>query len=107
MKAFIRLTAILTLCVGCVSQPKAAAPVAVTVATRERSTGSLAFDPVIARGTESIDVSRDERGNSAYVGIEDSTTTYFNTVTDDRNSTDQGVGVDRETYSEKVGDIRR
>ena len=107
MKAFTTPIAVLALCAACASQPTATTPATVTVATRERSTGSLAFEPAIASGTAPIDVSRDERGNSAYVGIEDTTTTYFNTYTDDRNSTDQGVGVDRESYSEKVGDIRR
>ena len=107
MKALIPLTAVVALCVGCANQPKSTAPAAVTVTTPQRSTGSLAFDPAVASGTGPIDLSRDERGSSAYVGIEDTTTTYFNTVTDDHNSNDQGNGVNRESYSEKVGDIRR
>ena len=94
------LASILT---GCAAQPKPA----VSQIDAPIASSALAFDPPVTMNVAPIDLSRDTRGEAAFIGYEDSSTTYFDQYTDDRRTTDNSDRLQRETYSEHVGDIRR
>jgi hypothetical protein len=54
---------------------------------------ALAFDPPVLAGTPRLDLSREDRGPSAFVGFEDSSTTYYTLSTDDWYSDNSNGGV--------------
>lgn len=70
---------LLSASLGCQSKP--AKPVSATVSTRpvtrHPAVAALAFDPPVISGETPIDLSRDSRTPSAYVGYDGLTTTYF------------------------------
>jgi hypothetical protein len=54
---------------------------------------ALAFDPPAIAGMPRLDLSREDRGPAAFVGFEDSSTTYFYLRTDDWYSDNSNGGV--------------
>lgn len=92
--------------VGCAAQPMPA-PSLVAVSTAPDASSALAFDPPITQDVVPLDLSRDTRGPAAFYGYQDSSISYFDTYTSDRRTTDSTDRLNRETYSEKVGDVRR
>jgi hypothetical protein len=89
---------------GCAAQPSATPP---PVANLNNASSALVFDPPIAMNVPPLDLSRDTHGEAAFAGFEDTTTTYFDVHTDDRQTTDLSDRFVREGYSEKVGATRR
>jgi hypothetical protein len=85
---------------GCATQQAATqAPVAA-----ERPAAALAFDPPILIGQPRLDLSREEREPSAFVGYDGVTTSSFDIYTDNRQSTEPGNSwYNRESVTEKVG----
>jgi hypothetical protein len=71
------------------------------------SSAALVFDPPVAMYDRPLDLSRNNRGEAAYAGFEDTTTTYFYIHTDDRQTTDLSDRFVREGYSDKVGSVHR
>jgi hypothetical protein len=82
------------------------APVLLTTTTTKAS-AALAFDPPMTLSEPRLDLSRDTRGNAAFAGFEDTTTTYYYVRTDDRQTTDFTDRFQRDGYSAKVGSLRR
>lgn len=78
-----------------------------TAPVAARASAALVFDPPITLSEPAIDLSRDTRGPAAFVGFEDSTTTYFSVNTYDRQTTDQTDRFAREAYIAKIGATRR
>jgi hypothetical protein len=79
---------------GCTIQQRVnltAAPV-VPVAYRAASAGVLAFDPPALAGTPRIDLSRDDRGNTAFAGYADSSTTFYSVSVDNEQGDLGGIG---------------
>jgi hypothetical protein len=71
------------------------------------ASAALVFDPPIAMNQPPLDLSRSTRGEAAFAGFEETTTTYFDVRTDDRQTTDLTDQFVREGYSEQVGSTRR
>jgi hypothetical protein len=107
MKAILMMIGV-SLVAGCATQP-----VEQPVATQPVSTvvpggaAALAFDPPLTLNEQPLDLSRDGRGEAAFDGFEDTTTTYFDVWTDDRRTTDSSENFIREGYIEQVGSVRR
>jgi len=89
---------------GCATQQPAPVPL---TTTPDKASAALAFDPPMTLSEPRLDLSRDTRGNGAFAGFEDTTTTYFYVRTDDRQTTDSTERFEREGYSAKVGSVRR
>jgi hypothetical protein len=96
------ISIIVLLAGGCATQqaPKsAAAPMAA-----QRTATALAFDPPILSGQPRLDLSRETREPSAFVGYDSVTTSSFDVYTDNRQSNEPGEsGYDRDSVTEKVG----
>jgi hypothetical protein len=91
---------------GCAAnQP--AMPVDITPPPDEGSAAALVFDVPITLDQAPIDLSRSNHGPAAFVGFDDSSTTYYDIVTDNRQSTDCGDQFARESLSERVGTSHR
>jgi hypothetical protein len=75
--------------------------------TTTAASAALAFDPPLTLSEPRLDLSRSTRGNAAFAGFEDTTTTYFYVRTDDRQTTDSTDRFTRDGYSAKVGALRR
>jgi hypothetical protein len=94
--------------VGCASKPKPAASADATTQPIERPqyeaslAGSLVFDPPVTVGQPPLELSRDARNPSAYVGYETSITTYFFLLTDDRMTNDRSDRYERRAISAKT-----
>ncbi len=87
---------------GCASQ-QAATPVAAP-----RAATALAFDPPILRGQQRMDLSREDRQPSAFVGYDSVTTSSFETATCNVQGTDGGSsGYVRESVTDKSGSTTR
>lgn len=71
------------------------------------TSAALAFDPPVTLVEPRLNLSRSARGEAAFAGFEDVTTTYFYVRTDDRQTTDFTDRFRREGYSAKIGSIRR
>lgn len=92
------------LTVGCAAQ-KPVAENRYPIYREPAASGSLAFDPPIARYTPPIDLSRDVRERAAFVGYDELSTTFYNIYTDDKQYL---CGPDNSRYqrraiSERVG----
>jgi hypothetical protein len=104
--------ALITICValvaGCAAHP--AQPVTTTQPVSTVVPGgaaALAFDPPVTLYERPLNLDRTGRGEAAFAGYEDSTTTYFDIWTNDRRTTDLSENYVREGYSEQVGSTRR
>src|SRR5580698_2400123 len=96
-----------SLVAGCASHPvppDTTQPVSTLV---PGAASALAFDPPLTLHQRPLELSRAGRGEAAFAGYEDSTTTYFDIWTDDRRTTDSTENYVREGYSEQVGSTRR
>ena len=104
--ANMRVTSLLiaaALLAGCASAPR---PVT-SSGDDKPSSAALVFDPPVAMYDPPLDLSRNNRGEAAFVGFEDTSTTYFDIYTDDRQTTDLTDRFVREGYSDKSGAIHR
>jgi hypothetical protein len=90
---------------GCASeQPVMQADNAPLVTGSAGATASaLAFDVPITLYAPYIDISRDDRGPVAVVGYEEGGTSYYDVVTDNRQTTDGSDQFVREAVTERVG----
>jgi hypothetical protein len=94
-----------TLLAGCVSEPPAT--MSKSNPNLATATAALAFDPPIAMNEPALDLSRSTHGEAAFAGFENTTTTFFDVHTDDRQTTDLSNRFVREGYSEQVGSVSR
>lgn len=91
---------------GCAA-PQPAMPVVITAPPGEGTAAALVFDAPITFNQAPLDLSRSNHGPAAFLGFEDSSTTYYDIVTDNRTSTDCGDDFTRESVSERVGATHR
>ncbi len=68
---------------------------------------ALAFDPPITLAEGPINISRDDRGPAALVGFEESSTTYYDIYSDNRQADDGSDRVVRESVSFREGQSSR
>jgi hypothetical protein len=68
---------------------------------------ALAFDAPITLYAPYVDISRDDRGTVAVVGYEEGGTSYYDIVTDNRQTTDGSDQFVRESLTERVGVTHR
>jgi hypothetical protein len=66
---------------------------------------ALAFDPPAIAGMPQLDLSRDGREAAAFVGYQDTTTTYYDLTQNDRQvlAGPDGSRLERQSVSETVG----
>src|SRR3954452_16105543 len=91
---------------GCATQHPAPVPAPLNT-TSTTGSAALAFDPPLTLYQARLDLSRSTRGNAAFAGFEDTTTTYYFVRTDDRQASDGTERFQRDGYSAKLGAIRR
>ena len=90
---YVGLTFLALALAGCASQPASVLPVQQTHVYDNAPTAAvLAFDPPALAGMPQLDLSRDDRGASAFLGYEDATTTYYSLTTNDWYSDFTGGG---------------
>ncbi len=112
MRAGITIIALMSLAAGCASKPR--------VSSREMrheaelqyaetgSAGALAFDPPIAQGGPRLNLSRSSRQPSAFVGFDQTVTTFFYVRSDDRQTEDhRNDRFERRAISEQFGSSYR
>src|ERR1700722_13550286 len=92
---------------GCAAQPMQTEAVQPVSAAPTASSAALAFDPPLTLSQRPLDLSRSGRGEAAFAGYEQTTTTYFDVWTDDRRTTDASENYVREAYVEQVGSNSR
>src|SRR5271154_3438134 len=105
MKVGILLISALFL-VGCNSQQ----PQTTLLQSNENlsnSSSALAFDPPIAMNTAALDLNRSTRGEAAFAGFENTSTTYVDVYTDDRQTSDNTDRFVREGRSDKISALTR
>lgn len=93
---------------GCASAKRSAnsTPVQPLRDNRPSGVAALVFDPPVIADQEELDLSRQYRDPSAFVGYESLTATYFYVRTDDRQLDDRGHRDDRferRSVSTRVG----
>jgi hypothetical protein len=72
------------------------------------SGAALAFDPPVLEGTPRLDLTRDDRGTSAFEGFADSSTTFYYLRVDNRQGDLNGLeGYQRRAISETYGTSTR
>ena len=71
------------------------------------ASAALVFDPPIALNQAPLDLSRSTRGEAAFAGFQEVTTTYSDVRTDDRQTTDSTDRFVREGYSDQVSVMSR
>jgi hypothetical protein len=91
---------------GCAATPAALPPVT-TASGQQFGAAALVFDPPITFDQAPLDLSRSNHGQAAFLGFEDSSTSYYDIVTDNRESSDSTDQLTREAVSERVGSTRR
>jgi len=96
-----------SLLAGCATQPVQTEAVQPVSAGPTASSAALAFDPPLTLNQRPLNLDRSGRGEAAFAGFEDTTTTYFDVWTDDRRTTDSSENYVREAYIEKVGSTTR
>jgi uncharacterized lipoprotein YajG len=106
MKTFLVIIGAMLL-TGCAAQPAQTQAVQPLSAGTTVSSAALAFDPPMTLNQRPLDLSRDGRGEAAFAGYENTTTTYFDVWTDDRRTTDSTENYVREAYVEQVGSNSR
>jgi hypothetical protein len=105
---------------GCTVQQRTAPVAMVPVRYQSASAGALAFDPPVLAGTPRLDLSRDGRGNTAYAGYFDTSTTFYSLSVENEQGdlggggglgcgSGQGTGdsYDRHSISETFGSSYR
>jgi hypothetical protein len=71
------------------------------------ASSALAFDAPITLYSPYVDISRDDRGTVAVIGYEEGGTSYYDVVTDNRQTTDGSDQFVRESVTERVGVTHR
>ena len=71
------------------------------------ASAALAFDPPLAIDQPPIDLSRSTRGEAAFYGFEDPTTSFYFVQTDDRRTTDNTDRYAREGFVGQTGAVHR
>jgi hypothetical protein len=71
------------------------------------ASAALAFDPPITLNQPELDLSRSNRGEAAFIGYEDVTTSYYDIYNDNRESTDLSDRFVRESVTERIGVTHR
>ncbi len=112
MRVGITIIALLVLATGCASKSK--------VSSRELrhdaelqyadagSAGALVFDPPVAQGGPRLNLSRGPRQPSAFVGYDQTVTTFFYVRSDDRQTEDhRNDRFERRAVSEQFGTSTR
>jgi hypothetical protein len=91
---------------GCAAQPPAMPVGNVSPAQANRTASALVFDAPITFDQPPIDLPRDVRGPAAFVGFQDTTVSYFDTVSDTIQGS-CGPQFIQDSFSERTGSIRR
>ncbi|HZZ41393.1 MAG TPA: hypothetical protein VFE58_00515 [Tepidisphaeraceae bacterium] len=103
MQRIITILLLSTL-IGCASQhPASTAQTPALTPTYAYPASALVFDPPIAYNVPALDLSRNDRGPSAFAGFQQSTTSLTYTFTDDHQSTDFHNSYDRYSYISQIG----
>jgi hypothetical protein len=91
---------------GCAaSQP--ALPAITTNAPPNYGAAALVFDVPITMDEAPLNLSRSNHGQAAFAGFDDSSTSYYDIVTDNRQASDGTDQYIREAVSERVGSTHR
>lgn len=101
MRRAVCLITIAFVTVGCANKPQGR--LAAQQGYQDAASASLAFTPPVARGTEPVELARDDRTPRAFVGYDEVTTSYFHIWTDDRQTNDGTDRYVRRSRIEKVG----
>jgi hypothetical protein len=91
---------------GCAAQPPVVTPVTM-VPGEQFACAALAFDAPITLDEPAINPSRSNRGAAAFVGFEDNTISYYDIISDNRQTTDFSDRFVRESVTEHIGSTRR
>jgi hypothetical protein len=91
---------------GCAASQPALPPIT-TNSPPACGAAALVFDVPITLDQAPIDLSRSNHGQAAFAGFDDSSTSYYDIVTDDRESSNCTDQFTRESVSERVGSTRR
>lgn len=109
MRAGITIIALLALSAGCASRKPAVSSRELRHEAELRyadagSAGALAFDPPIAQGNPRLNLSRNPRQPSAFVGFDQTVTTFFYVRSDDRQTENHfNDRFERRAVSEQFG----
>jgi hypothetical protein len=108
MRRGIIIIAALTLSiVGCASHPKHSDTVGIERTYQPQLASALVFDPPISAGVIIPDLSRDNRGPSAFFGFQQGEITFYDLHVEDRQSGGQNDRYRRDAISDKIGTILR
>ena len=91
---------------GCATQP----PAMHTSNVAQPITGgasALAFDAPITLGEAPIEISRSDRGPAAFMGYDQQSTSAYDTVSYNRQTSDHSDRYIEESYTETTGSIQR
>ena len=107
MRAGITIIALLALTAGCANRHPSMSAQRHEEQLQYSDAGSaspLAFDPPVAQGNPRLNLSRDARQASAFVGFDQITTTFFYVRSDDRQTEDHhNDRFERRAISEQFG----
>jgi hypothetical protein len=92
---------------GCATQPPVMQSSNIAPPPTTGGSTALAFDAPITQGEPSIDISRDDRGPTAFLGFVDESTSVYDIFTLNRQSSDRSDRFFQDSYTEKTGTIRR
>ncbi len=90
---------------GCATQPPAMQTVN-TVPVVNRASAALVFDAPITTSEPSIDISRDDRGATAFMGFDEGSTTQYDVFSYNRQ-TERGDRYVQQEITERSGTLQR
>ena len=91
---------------GCAAQ-QPVMPAVIIPPAAEMASAALCFDAPITLDQPAINLSRATRGPAAFIGFESTSVSYYDIVSDNRESTGWGDGFVRESFTERVGSTHR
>jgi hypothetical protein len=71
------------------------------------SSAALVFDAPITLDDAPVDISRSDRGPAAFWGYDQQSTSAYDIVTYNRQSSDRGDRYVQDSYTEKTGTVQR
>jgi hypothetical protein len=92
---------------GCATQQPAVMPVSNTPQPITGGSSALAFDVPITFSEPPIEISRDDRGPAAFMGFDQPSTSYYDTFSYNRQSSDRSDRYVQESVTERIGSIQR
>src|SRR5204863_4846649 len=103
--SLIMFAAGIAMVVGCAAKPQAATREKrpLDVQYEDASVAALVFDPPVSMNEPTVELDREPRQASAFVGYEELSTTFFYVRNDDRWRTDGLDRFERRAISERTG----